>query len=91
LPLERGDDERDILSATDFERDEVQTERANGRLDLAHFQLNGWIIDIAHDRHCRTNSLAISAKRSARPSAQRNSMSTLRPSIHPSWCSRCTH
>jgi hypothetical protein len=34
----------------------------------------------------RTNSAAISAKRSLRPSAQRYSIATVRPSIHP--CSR---
>ena len=38
----------------------------------------------------RTNSAAISAKRSLRPSAQRNSIATVRPSIQPSSRSRCT-
>jgi hypothetical protein len=38
----------------------------------------------------RTNSAAISAKRSLRPSAQRYSIATVRPSIQPSSCSRCT-
>jgi len=38
----------------------------------------------------RTNSAAISAKRSRRPSAQRYSIATLRPSIHPSSRSRWT-
>ena len=37
----------------------------------------------------RTNSAAISAKRSARPSDQRYSIVTVRPSIQPSSCSRC--
>ena len=36
----------------------------------------------------RTNSAAISAKRSLRPSAQRYSNATVRPSIQPSSCSR---
>ena len=39
----------------------------------------------------RTNSAAISAKRSLRPSAQRNSIATVRPSIQPSSRSRCTN
>ena len=38
----------------------------------------------------RTNSAAISAKRSVRPSAQRYSIATLRPSIQPSSRSRGT-
>jgi hypothetical protein len=38
----------------------------------------------------RTNSAAISAARSVRPSAQRYSIATLRPSIQPSSRSRCT-
>ena len=38
----------------------------------------------------RTNSAAISAKRSSRPSAQRYSIVTVRPSIQPSSRSRCT-
>ena len=38
----------------------------------------------------RTNSAAISAKRSVRPSAQRYSIATVRPSIQPSSRSRCT-
>ena len=38
----------------------------------------------------RTNSAAISAKRSVRPSAQRYWIATVRPSIQPSSCSRCT-
>jgi len=38
----------------------------------------------------RTNSAAISAYRSLRPSAQRYSMATVRPSIQPSSRSRCT-
>jgi hypothetical protein len=38
----------------------------------------------------RTNSAAISAKRSVRPSAQRYSIVTVRPSIQPSSRSRCT-
>ena len=38
----------------------------------------------------RTNSAAISAKRSERPSAQRTSIATVRPSIQPSSRSRCT-
>jgi hypothetical protein len=38
----------------------------------------------------RTNSAAISAKRSYRPSAHRYSIATVRPSIQPSWRSRCT-
>ena len=38
----------------------------------------------------RTNSAAISAKRSLRPSPQRYSIATLRPSIQPSSRSRCT-
>src|SRR5262245_3992091 len=38
----------------------------------------------------RTNSAAISAKRSARPSPQRYSMATVRFSIQPSSRSRCT-
>ena len=38
----------------------------------------------------RTNSAAISAKRSNRPSAQRTSIATVRPSIQPSSRSRCT-
>jgi hypothetical protein len=38
----------------------------------------------------RTNSVAISTKRSVRPSAQRYSITILRFSIQPSWCSRCT-
>ena len=38
----------------------------------------------------RTNSAAISAKRSLRPSAQRNSIATVRPSIQPSSRNRCT-
>ena len=38
----------------------------------------------------RTNSAAISAKRSLRPSAQRYSIARLRPSIQPSSRSRCT-
>jgi hypothetical protein len=38
----------------------------------------------------RTNSAAISAKRSLRPSAQRYSIATVRPWIQPSSCSRCT-
>jgi hypothetical protein len=37
-----------------------------------------------------TNSAAISAKRSLRPSPQRYSMATVRPSIQPSSRSRCT-
>ena len=37
----------------------------------------------------RTNSAAISAKRSERPSAQRTSIATVRPSIQPSSRSRC--
>jgi len=37
-----------------------------------------------------TNSAAISAKRSPRPSAQRYSIARLRPSTQPSSCSRCT-
>jgi hypothetical protein len=39
----------------------------------------------------RTNSPAISAKRSVRPSAQRYSIATLPPSIHPSSRSRCAN
>jgi hypothetical protein len=39
----------------------------------------------------RTNSAAISAKRSLRPSAQRYSIATVRPSTQPSCCSRCTN
>ena len=39
---------------------------------------------------CRTNSAAISAKRSSRPSAQSASIATVRPSIQPSSPSRCT-
>ena len=38
----------------------------------------------------RTNSAAISSKRSLRPSAQRYSIATVRPSIQPSSRSRCT-
>src|SRR6266705_331734 len=38
----------------------------------------------------RTNSAAISAARSARPSAQRYSTATVRPSTQPSSRSRCT-
>jgi len=38
----------------------------------------------------RTNSAAISAKRSERPSAQRTSIATVRPSIQPSSRSRCS-
>src|SRR5262249_37986861 len=38
----------------------------------------------------RTNSAAISAWRSGRPSDQRYSIAMVRPSIHPSSCSRCT-
>ena len=38
----------------------------------------------------RTNSAAISAKRSGRPSAQRYSIVTVRPSIQPRSPSRCT-
>jgi len=38
----------------------------------------------------RTNSAAISAKRSVRPSAQRTSIVTFRPSVQPSSRSRCT-
>jgi hypothetical protein len=38
----------------------------------------------------RTNSAAISAKRSERPSAQRTSIATVRLSIQPSSRSRCT-
>ena len=38
----------------------------------------------------RTNSAAISAMRSLRPSAQRYSIATVRPSIQPSSRSRCT-
>jgi uncharacterized protein DUF6166 len=38
----------------------------------------------------RTNSAAISAKRSIRPSPQRTSIATLRPSVQPSSRSRCT-
>ena len=38
----------------------------------------------------RTNSAAISAKRSKRPSAQRYSIATVRPSIQPSSRKRCT-
>ena len=38
----------------------------------------------------RTNSAAISAKRSLRPSAQRYSIAMVRPSIQPSSRSRCT-
>ena len=38
----------------------------------------------------RANSAAISAKRSKRPSAQRISITTVRPSIHPSSRSRCS-
>src|SRR5262249_27837249 len=37
-----------------------------------------------------TNSAAISAARSVRPSAQRYSIAIVRPSIHPSSRSRCT-
>src|SRR5262249_25826786 len=37
----------------------------------------------------RTNSAAISARRSLRPSAQRYSTATVRPSVHPSSRSRC--
>jgi hypothetical protein len=37
----------------------------------------------------RTNSVAISANRSARPSAQRYSIAKVRPSIQPNWRSRC--
>jgi len=39
----------------------------------------------------RTNSAAISSKRSVRPSAQRYSIATVRPSIQPSSRSRCTN
>ena len=39
----------------------------------------------------RTNSAAISEKRSLRPSAQRYSIATVRPSIQPSSRSRCTN
>src|SRR6266446_2796379 len=39
----------------------------------------------------RTNSAAISAKRSLRPSAQRYSIAKVRPSIQPSSRSRCTN
>jgi hypothetical protein len=38
----------------------------------------------------RTNSVAISANRSLRPSAQRYSIAMVRPSIQPSSRSRCT-
>ena len=38
----------------------------------------------------RTNSSAISAKRSVRPSPQRYSIATLWPSVQPSARSRCT-
>src|SRR5262249_18319981 len=38
----------------------------------------------------RTNSAAISSKRSVRPSAQRYSIATVRPSIQPSSCNRRT-
>jgi hypothetical protein len=38
----------------------------------------------------RTNSAAISAARSARASAQRYSIATVRPSIQPSSRNRCT-
>ena len=38
----------------------------------------------------RTNSAAISAKRSARPSAQRYSIAMVRPSIQPKSRNRCT-
>jgi hypothetical protein len=37
-----------------------------------------------------TSSVAISAKRSLRPSAHRYSIATVRPSVHPSSRSRCT-
>ena len=39
----------------------------------------------------RTNSVAISAMRSARPSPHRYSIATVRPSIHPSSRKRCTN
>ena len=39
----------------------------------------------------RTNSAAMSAKRSLRPSAQRYSIATVRPSTQPSSRSRCTN
>ncbi len=39
----------------------------------------------------RSNSAAISAARSVRPSAQRYSIATVRPSIQPSSRSRCTN
>src|SRR6266480_3667467 len=39
----------------------------------------------------RTSSAAISSKRSVRPSAQRYSIATVRPSIQPSSRSRCTN
>jgi len=38
-----------------------------------------------------TNSAAISAKRSLRPSAQRYSIATVRPSIQPTSPNRCTN
>ena len=38
----------------------------------------------------RTNSTAISANRSMRPSAQRYSIATVRPSVQPSSRNRCT-
>ena len=48
--LERLEGRRDILRSPDFERDDLEAERAGRCLDLAHLQHGGGIVDIGHDR-----------------------------------------
>ena len=48
--LERLEGGRDILRSPDFERGDLEAERAGRRLNLAHLQHGGGIADIGHDR-----------------------------------------
>jgi hypothetical protein len=62
-----------------------------GMTDVACFAARSAVPDVTiTSTFSRTNSAAISAKRSSRPSAQRYSTAMVRPSIQPRSRNRCT-
>ena len=70
----------------------IATANTIGMTDVACFAAGAAVPDVTMiSTLSRTNSDAISAKRSLCPSAQRNSMTTVRRSIQSSSCSRCTN
>jgi hypothetical protein len=68
------------------------TAKTIGMVDVACFAARSTPPDVRMTSTLsRTNSAAISAARSWRPSAQRYSIATVRPSLQPSSRSRCTN